>query len=171
MQHRSAQPLSDEDLMERFQAGNGDAFRVLVERYRDRLLRFVFSVYQRDLAAAEDWTQEVFLRITRYRELMLQAFNVAWSTEGELRLSSAVSAELEDAAPAQPRPVMTLDEVAAYLRVSPATIEELLPEIPCFELGGQLLFRRDSIDAWTRNRERKLRYEMLEFDVKQELTL
>jgi anti-sigma factor RsiW len=49
--------------------------------------------------------------------------------------------------------VMDMDELADFLRVDPATIGAYLAEIPCFELGGKLLFRRKSVEAWIRTRE------------------
>jgi hypothetical protein len=50
-------------------------------------------------------------------------------------------------------PVMDMDELAEYLRVDRATIEIHLDEIPCFELGGRLLFRRKSIEDWIQEKE------------------
>lgn len=63
------QYLADPDvqLMLRVVANDHAAFEELVSRYQDRLLGFFFHLV-RDRTAAEDMTQEVFLRIYRSRE-------------------------------------------------------------------------------------------------------
>ena len=59
--------------------------------------------------------------------------------------------------PAQRRtefgPVLDIDELAEFLRVSQETIAEYFDEIPSFELGGKLLFRKKSIEAWIESKE------------------
>jgi RNA polymerase sigma-70 factor, ECF subfamily len=57
---------SDAELMERFGAGDDEAFRLLVERHERALLGF-FWRRSFDRAVAEDCTQEVFLRLVRHR--------------------------------------------------------------------------------------------------------
>ncbi len=51
-------------------------------------------------------------------------------------------------------PVLDAAELADYLHVAPATLQDYLPELPSFELGGKLLFRRKSIETWLEGRER-----------------
>lgn len=48
--------------------------------------------------------------------------------------------------------IMTLDEVAAYLKVTPRTIYRMLDEnqIPAFKVRGAWRFRMDEIEAMTR---------------------
>jgi RNA polymerase sigma-70 factor (ECF subfamily) len=58
--------LPDEDLMEQFQAGNVEAFTVIVERYSDRLYRYLYKFLQ-DPRRCEDLLQETFLRVHRNR--------------------------------------------------------------------------------------------------------
>lgn len=58
------QGLTDERLMERFQNGNAAAFQALVDRHGGRIFNFVLR-HVRDRAAAEDLTQEVFLRVVK----------------------------------------------------------------------------------------------------------
>ncbi len=59
-------PSSDAELMERFGAGDDEAFRALVERYERPLLHFFWRrCFDRTLA--EDCVQEVFLRLVRHR--------------------------------------------------------------------------------------------------------
>jgi len=46
--------------------------------------------------------------------------------------------------------LMTIDDLAAYLKVSRRTIYEWLKQnkIPALKLVGQWRFKRDKIDAW-----------------------
>lgn len=46
--------------------------------------------------------------------------------------------------------VMTLDEVAQYLRVHPSTVYRLLKkkELPGFKMGSDWRFNLESIDRW-----------------------
>src|SRR5436190_14457449 len=58
--------LSDAELMQRFGAGDDEAFRRLVSRHEKALLGF-FWRRSLDRAVAEDCVQEVFLRLVRHR--------------------------------------------------------------------------------------------------------
>lgn len=51
-------------------------------------------------------------------------------------------------------PVMDVDELAEFLRIPKQSLEEYLEEIPFFELGGKLLFNRNSIEKWIKSKER-----------------
>lgn len=58
--------LTDAELMQRFGAGDDEAFRRLVDRHERPLLRYFWRrCFDRTLA--EDCTQEVFLRLVRHR--------------------------------------------------------------------------------------------------------
>jgi len=59
--------LNDEDIMERCAMGSEAAFRVLVQRYRTRIMNLV-SRFINDRDRAEEISQEVFLRVFRNRE-------------------------------------------------------------------------------------------------------
>lgn len=61
-----AHDLSDEDVMEYFQAGYEDGFNILVQRYKDRLHNFLYR-YTHDHQDCEDLVQETFLRVYRSR--------------------------------------------------------------------------------------------------------
>jgi len=50
--------------------------------------------------------------------------------------------------------VMTLDEVAAFLRLSPAEMDAVADELPAFELAGCVRVRRDRLIQWIEQRER-----------------
>jgi len=56
-------------------------------------------------------------------------------------------------------PVLNLDDLAEYLRVPRAVVEECLDELPAFEFGGRVLFRRVSIDAWIAQREQSFAFQ------------
>lgn len=58
--------LSNEDLMEHFQAGYEEAFTILVGRFKDRLHNFLYR-YTHDHQDCEDLVQETFLRVYRSR--------------------------------------------------------------------------------------------------------
>jgi excisionase family DNA binding protein len=55
--------------------------------------------------------------------------------------------------------VMTLSEVANYLRVHPSTMYRLLKgrELPAFKLGRDWRFSRAQIDQWCKERDRAYR--------------
>jgi RNA polymerase sigma-70 factor (ECF subfamily) len=58
--------MSDEDLMELFQAGTVEAFNILVERYSERLMHYLYG-FLGDARRCEDLLQETFLRVYRNR--------------------------------------------------------------------------------------------------------
>lgn len=49
--------------------------------------------------------------------------------------------------------VMTLPEVADFLRLSMKQLGEIADELPAFELAGQLRVRRERLVAWLEQRE------------------
>ena len=63
---------SDEQLMARFQKGDENAYIELVNRYRDRLLNFVYN-YIGDFEISEDIVQDTMLKLYQkkhyYREI------------------------------------------------------------------------------------------------------
>lgn len=59
--------MSDEDVMEQFQAGNDRAFNILVHRFKDRLHNFLYR-YTKNHQDCEDLVQETFLRVYRSKD-------------------------------------------------------------------------------------------------------
>ena len=57
----------DAQLMLRVRDGDEDSFRVLLEKHRNPVIRFVYRMVQ-DRAISEELAQEVFLRVYRSRE-------------------------------------------------------------------------------------------------------
>ncbi|NIR52341.1 sigma-70 family RNA polymerase sigma factor [candidate division KSB1 bacterium] len=58
---------SDEELIERFQKGDLYAFDLIVKRYKDQLLNFIYR-FVGNQEEAEDIVQETFLRVYRKRK-------------------------------------------------------------------------------------------------------
>jgi len=59
--------LTDEELIKRFQEGDVHAFELIVKRYKDPLLNFVYR-FLGNRTEAEDIVQETFLRVFRNRK-------------------------------------------------------------------------------------------------------
>jgi len=59
--------------------------------------------------------------------------------------------------------VMTLEEVASYLRVHPSTIYRLLKrkQLPAFKVGSDWRFNQESIDRWRSSAETGAREEVM----------
>lgn len=68
-----------------------------------------------------------------------------------LRARRALSQELRGSGAPE---LMTLDEVAEFLRIGLDELEEIVLELPCFELAGQLRVRRRKLLEWIESRER-----------------
>lgn len=62
-------------------------------------------------------------------------------------------------------PVLDIEDLAEYLRVTPEAIDEYLDEIPCFEFGGKVLFRKLSIEQWVERRENEYSFQRLDAEV------
>lgn len=76
------------------------------------------------------------------------------SAAADLRIREAVHASLPRAPRTDFGPVLDADDLAEYLHVDRLTIEVCLDELPAFEFGGKLLFRKASVDAWIERKER-----------------
>jgi excisionase family DNA binding protein len=57
--------------------------------------------------------------------------------------------------PKRPISIMTVEDVAAYLRVHQSTLYRLLKNgnIPGFKIGSDWRFNRETIDEWMKERE------------------
>lgn len=49
--------------------------------------------------------------------------------------------------------VMDIEQLSAYLRVGVDVIWDMLEDVPYFQLGYELRFKKSSIDEWIRSRE------------------
>jgi len=61
--------------------------------------------------------------------------------------------------------VMTLEEVAEFLRVPPGDLAAVVSELPTFELAGHLRVRRAALEDWIARRERRQRRQVAESQV------
>lgn len=50
--------------------------------------------------------------------------------------------------------IMTLDEVADFLRITPDELGEIVEQLPAFELAGRIRVRRARLIEWIQQRER-----------------
>lgn len=57
--------------------------------------------------------------------------------------------------------VLTVDEVARYLRLSREELEAALDQLPFFEFAGRLRMRRESLIGWIEEREQRTQRERL----------
>jgi hypothetical protein len=55
--------------------------------------------------------------------------------------------------------ILTLNEVAAFLRLTPSQMDDVAADLPAFELGGQLRVRRSRLLEWVAVREAAYRRE------------
>ena len=65
--------------------------------------------------------------------------------------------------------IMTLEEVAGFLRVPLADLEEVVAELPAFELAGRVRVRRAKLLEWIELRERRQRRRVAESQVARSL--
>lgn len=54
--------------------------------------------------------------------------------------------------------IMTIKELAAYLKVTEKSLYRLLSnsKLPAFKVGGAWRFRREEIDKWIKTQEKEL---------------
>lgn len=60
---RSYDSTADEVLMQEVAGGNSVAFSVLYDRYADKMMRYFYRMLGQDREKAEDFTQEVFVKL------------------------------------------------------------------------------------------------------------
>lgn len=60
--------ISDELLMSSLQKGDESAFNILYDRYSDRILYYMFKMLRQDEAKAQDFTQDVFLKVVEFSD-------------------------------------------------------------------------------------------------------
>lgn len=53
-----------------------------------------------------------------------------------------------------PAEIMTLDDVARYLRVGEDALREIADDLPAFEIGGRIRIRKARLIEWIEGRER-----------------
>ena len=58
--------------------------------------------------------------------------------------------------------IMTLEETAAFLRITGEQLGEIMEELPAFELAGQVRVRRARLVEWIQQRERSFNRQLSE---------
>jgi hypothetical protein len=85
---------------------------------------------------------------------------------GEIQAIRSAIGRLESRLDAtQTKEVMTLEDVAAYLQLEPDNVWNLLDEIPHFQVGYELRFKRSSVDDWIRLKETGDGRDLLHWDI------
>ena len=65
--------------------------------------------------------------------------------------------------------IITLDEVAAYLRISPDQMAEIIEYLPVFEIAGQIRMRRAKLIEWIEQREQNHMRSTIESNISRSL--
>jgi len=81
------------------------------------------------------------------------------SAQALLNTRRLISEEIR--APQAPE-IMTLDDVAEFLRIGPGELEEIAEELPAFELAGEIRVRRAKLLDWIEHRERQYMRQTIE---------
>ena len=81
----------------------------------------------------------------------------SWLTDCPLFVSRSEVARIPSKGRTIVAVVLTLEEVASYLRVHPSTIYRLLRkrQLPAFKLGSDWRFNLESIDQWSAQAENR----------------
>ena len=61
----------------------------------------------------------------------------------------------EETRPRREPEILTLEEVAAFLRIEPEELRPFVTDLPAFELGGQIRVRRSRLLEWIEQRKRQ----------------
>jgi hypothetical protein len=61
--------------------------------------------------------------------------------------------------------ILTLEEVAEFLRIRPEELEEIVEELPAFELAGRIRVRREKLVEWVEEREKRYLGDKIESQV------
>ena len=123
---------------------------------RDKLKATIESTHKvRGIQPAQNWWETLQERLYAPDSDLVSAIHAL--REATMRLESRVDRDGGRLAPV--KEIMTLEEVAAYLQIEPDVVWKLLNEIPHFEMGAELRFKKSSVDEWIRiqNTERNRR--------------
>ena len=91
------------------------------------------------------------LAALRRADLLLRALPPARpSAAALLRVRRALAAEIHADRAAE---IMTLEEAAAFLRLTVGELDEIIGELPAFEVAGQVRVRRTRLTEWVAQRE------------------
>lgn len=119
-------------------------------------LREIVAISQhwKDISPSRDWEMGL--------QRKLAATQRQPSTELEILRSAVIGlskrvGKLEESQsmlpPTLESAVMTIDELARYLRLSVDQIMDIVDQLPRFQIGYEYRFKRESIDQWIRSLE------------------
>lgn len=121
---------------------------------------------QRHLAACQA-CRELAAAIKRADDALRIAPAFAPPPEAVERTRATVAREIARSVPPE---IMTIDEAGQMLRLSPRELEEIAPELPAFELAGQIRIRRGRLMEWIEEREKRYRSAGIQSQVARLLT-
>ncbi|MCP4644262.1 MAG: zf-HC2 domain-containing protein [bacterium] len=74
------------------------------------------------------------------------------------RIAASVWRAIAEELNSRPAPeIMTLEDVARYLRIPSSDLEPFLEDLPCFEFAGRVRIRRTRLLEWIGEREQRYR--------------
>lgn len=121
------------------------------------LLRGVTELCQewKDISPSKSWRAGLRRKLVRVNrgpmselELLRGAVIGLSRRVQELEESHALPSVLESG-------IMTINDLARYLRLSVDQIYDMIDQLPKFQIGYEYRFRRESIDQWIRSLEQK----------------
>jgi excisionase family DNA binding protein len=110
----------------------------------------------KDISPPRDWEIELKRKLAKAQRQPTTELEILRSAV--IGLSRRVR-ELEESQAALPptleSEIMTVDELARYLRLSTDQIFEIIDQLPRFQIGYEYRFKRESIDQWIRSLEQR----------------
>jgi len=76
---------------------------------------------------------------------------------GAVKSKVAYKTAKEEPAPVTNNEIMTMEEAAAFFRVTIEELEDEFQTLPVFSIGGQVRIRRSQLLKWIEDRERMMR--------------
>ena len=108
------------------------------------------------------------IRFKKIMSLTKDSMDAKLSLSATLKMSSSISKLLNEGKEPVFGPILNMHDLSNYLRISEDVIEDYLNEIPCFELGGHILFRKEKVDEWIGKREQKFAFELLGSEIERD---
>lgn len=107
-------------------------------------------------------------KFKKIMSLTKDSMDAKLSLSATLKMSSSISKLIDEGKEPVFGPILNINDLSNYLRVREDIIETYLNEIPCFELGGQILFRKEKVDEWVGKREQKFAFELLGSEIERD---
>ena len=109
-----------------------------------------------DVSPSRSWGTELKRKLAKAQRQPMTELEILRSAV--IGLSRRVR-ELEESQVALPptleSEIMTVDELARYLRLSTDQIFDIIDQLPRFQIGYEYRFKRESIDQWIRSLEQR----------------